>query len=94
LDGGQEVFLLATGFENGPEESRGELAGELRQLAERYPALHQYMGCPFQLDRNDRGRYVNRVPLCRQLILRDAPSVKLRVEVDSWKSSRMQSGPP
>ena len=32
-----------TGFENGPEESRGELAGELRQLNERYPALRVVM---------------------------------------------------
>ena len=43
LDSGQEVFLLVTGFENGPEESRGELAGELRQLNERYPALRVVM---------------------------------------------------
>jgi hypothetical protein len=43
LDRGQEVFLLVTGFENGPEESRGELAGELRQLNESYPALRVVM---------------------------------------------------
>jgi hypothetical protein len=43
LDNGQEVFLLVTGFENGPEESRGELAGELGQLNERYPALRVVM---------------------------------------------------
>ena len=48
----------------------------------------------FVLGRNDQGRYVYRVPLFRELILRDAPSAKLQVEVDSWKSSRMQSGPP
>lgn len=43
LDHGQEVFLLVTGFENGPEESRGELAGELRQLNERYPSIRLIM---------------------------------------------------
>jgi hypothetical protein len=43
LDSGQDVFLLVTGFENGPAESRGELAGELRQLNERYPALRVVM---------------------------------------------------
>ena len=48
----------------------------------------------FVLGRNDQGRYVYRVPLFRELILRDAPSAKLQVEVESWKSSRMQSGPP
>ena len=48
----------------------------------------------FVLGRDDQGRYVYRVPLFRQLILRDAPAAKLQVEVDSWKSSRMQSGPP
>src|SRR5215510_4423700 len=42
-DSGQEVFLLVTGFENGPDGSRGELAGELRQLNERYPALRLVM---------------------------------------------------
>jgi hypothetical protein len=48
----------------------------------------------FVLGRNDQGRYVYRVPLFRQLILRDAPSAKLQVEVDSWKSSQKQSGSP
>ena len=48
----------------------------------------------FVLGRNAQGSYVYRVPLFRELILRDAPSAKLQVEVDSWKSSRMQSGPP
>jgi hypothetical protein len=43
LDSRQEVFLLVTGFENGPEESRGELAGELRQLNESYPARRMVM---------------------------------------------------
>ena len=43
LDSEQDVFLLVTGFENGPAESRGELAGELRQLHERYPALRVVM---------------------------------------------------
>jgi hypothetical protein len=43
LDSGQDVFLLVTGFENGPPESRGELAGELRQLHERYQALRVVM---------------------------------------------------
>ena len=46
----------------------------------------------FVLGRNDRGRYVYRVPLFRELILRDAPSAKLQVEVDSWKFSQIQSG--
>jgi hypothetical protein len=41
----------------------------------------------FVLGRNDQGRYVYRVPLFRELILRDAPSAKLQVEVESWKSS-------
>ena len=39
LDDGQPVFLLVTGFENGPDECRAEFAGELRQLNERYPSL-------------------------------------------------------
>ena len=43
LDSGQDVFVLVTGFENGPDESRGELAGELRQLNERYPLLRLVM---------------------------------------------------
>src|SRR5215831_96983 len=43
LDSEQDVFLLVTGFENGPAESRGELAGELRQLNERYRALRVVM---------------------------------------------------
>jgi hypothetical protein len=43
LDRGQEVFLLVTGFENGPEESRRALAGELRQLIEAYPELRVVM---------------------------------------------------
>lgn len=33
----QELFLLVTGFENGAEEARRELASELRGLLERYP---------------------------------------------------------
>lgn len=36
LDSGQPLFLLVTGFENGADESRAELAGELRQINERY----------------------------------------------------------
>ena len=43
LDSGRDVFLLVTGFENGPAECRGELAGELRQLNEGYPALRVVM---------------------------------------------------
>ncbi len=43
LDTGNEIFLLVSGFENGADESRAELAGELRQLNERYPALHIVM---------------------------------------------------
>ena len=43
LDSSQDIFLLVTGFENGPQESRGELAGELRQLHEVYPRLHLVM---------------------------------------------------
>ena len=43
LDEVQDLFLLVTGFENGAEESRAELAGELRQLNERYPAFHLIM---------------------------------------------------
>lgn len=39
LDDKHSVFLLVTGLENGPDECRAELAGELRQLNERYPAL-------------------------------------------------------
>lgn len=37
LDEGNEFVLLITGFENGPQESRGELAGELRGLISAYP---------------------------------------------------------
>src|SRR5262245_7548922 len=48
----------------------------------------------FVLGRNGQGRYVYRVPLFRELILRDAPSAKLQLEVESWKASRMRSGPP
>ncbi len=33
------ALLLVTGFENGPDACRRELAGELRQLYESYPAL-------------------------------------------------------
>jgi hypothetical protein len=43
LESGRDIFLLVTGFENGPAESRRELAGELRQLNERYPALRVVM---------------------------------------------------
>ena len=43
LDEVQNLFLLVTGFENGADESRAELAGELRQLKERYPAFHLIM---------------------------------------------------
>jgi len=43
LEETQDLFLLVTGFENGPDESRAELAGELRQLNERYPAFHLIM---------------------------------------------------
>ncbi len=43
LDTGNEIFLLVSGFENGADESRDELAGELRQLNERYPALNIVM---------------------------------------------------
>jgi hypothetical protein len=46
----------------------------------------------FVLGRNEQGRYVYRVPLFRQMILRDVPSAKLQVEVDSWKSSQKQRG--
>ena len=43
LDSGNELFLLVSGFENGADESRAELAGELRNLNERYPALRIVM---------------------------------------------------
>jgi hypothetical protein len=43
LDGDQDIFLLVTGFENGPDESRAELAGELRQLMEGYPTFRLLM---------------------------------------------------
>lgn len=45
----------------------------------------------FVLSLHDQGCYVYRVPLFRELILRDAPSAKLQVEVDSWKSAQKQS---
>ena len=37
LDQGEEFVLMITGFENGAEDSRGELAGELRGLLSSYP---------------------------------------------------------
>ena len=37
LDQGEELVLLITGFENGTESTRGELAGELRGLLSSYP---------------------------------------------------------
>lgn len=37
LDQGEEFVLLITGFENGAEDTRGELAGELRGLLSNYP---------------------------------------------------------
>ena len=37
LDDGAEYVLLITGFENGSENARGELAGELRGLLSSYP---------------------------------------------------------
>lgn len=37
LEQGQEFVLLITGFENGSEDTRGELAGELRGLLSSYP---------------------------------------------------------
>ena len=40
LQQGQEIFLLVTGFENGAEASRAELAGELRQLNETFNTFH------------------------------------------------------
>ncbi len=43
LESGQDIFLLVTGFENGPEASRREFCGELRQLYERFPCLHIVM---------------------------------------------------
>lgn len=39
LKGGTDLFLLVTGFENGDDQARTDLAGELRQLNERYPGL-------------------------------------------------------
>jgi hypothetical protein len=39
LEGGVNLFLLVTGFENGDDQARTDLAGELRQLNERYPGL-------------------------------------------------------
>lgn len=40
----------------------------------------------FVLGRDDDGRYFYRVPLFRELILRDSPDVKFQVEVESWKA--------
>ncbi|MCZ6875782.1 MAG: hypothetical protein O7G88_20005, partial [bacterium] len=40
----------------------------------------------FVLGRDDRGNYFYRVPLFRELILKDSPAVKLKVELDSWKA--------
>jgi len=40
LEQGQEIFLLVTGFENGDEDSRVELAGEMRQLHETSNTFH------------------------------------------------------
>lgn len=37
LENDEEIFLLISGFENGEETARAELAGELRGLAERFP---------------------------------------------------------
>ena len=42
LDEVQDLFLLVTGFENGADNPV-QLAGELRQLNERYPAFHLLM---------------------------------------------------
>ena len=43
LEQGQEIFLLVTGFENGAEASRAELAGEMRQLNETFNTFHTVM---------------------------------------------------
>jgi len=43
LENSREVFLLITGFENGADESRDVLAGEIRSLHERYPAFRVIM---------------------------------------------------
>lgn len=43
LDKGQTLFLLVSGFESGADESRAELAGELRSLYERHPNLRLVM---------------------------------------------------
>ena len=43
LDAKRDLFVLVTGFENGAEESRAELAGELRQLQEGCSALRTVM---------------------------------------------------
>ncbi len=40
LEQEQAVFLLVTGFENGDEAPREELAGEIRQLNETFPTFH------------------------------------------------------
>ena len=40
LEQGQDIFLLVTGFENGAEASRAELAGEMRQLHETFNTFH------------------------------------------------------
>ena len=37
LDQGRSIMLLVTGFENGPDKARAELAGELRSLLEQHP---------------------------------------------------------
>ncbi|MEN8259868.1 MAG: toll/interleukin-1 receptor domain-containing protein [Pseudomonadota bacterium] len=43
LESGPDLFLLVTGFENGVDSARAELAGELRQLNERYPGFRPVM---------------------------------------------------
>ncbi len=43
LEQGQDIFLLVTGFENGDEISRAELAGEMRQLHETFSTFHTVM---------------------------------------------------
>ena len=43
LSDGKELLLLVTGFENGPDEPRRELAGELRQLHEQNCSLRLVM---------------------------------------------------
>jgi hypothetical protein len=39
----EDLFLLVSGFENGPDEPRKELAGELRQLQSVHPNFHLVM---------------------------------------------------